>query len=293
MRHDPGAGPRECDGALDHREDSIELLFRTHFSERYGTGAPVTADAAASAARLREVWLTHHRTVDFDRFVADAFASLQYAYNRKYGQWDRVNDLRALYQDSWFAPIAPYTAALPPAATVLGVGVNDGREVRQLFDRELHIDLLDISSEAILKVGDQLGGYPHVRSFVGSFEDWEPACAGYDLFFSLRTLNSTSVDLASCVRKSVTLVRDGGILLYSVSNGYVHLVDGAPRAVKGMFRQETGTIDADRPEEMAREITVLLGTESVTVLDVVEQPSEIYVVAQKKQTDGGQSDGRR
>lgn len=293
MRQDECASVRSPESAPpEHREDSIELLFRSHFARRYGPGVPVTADAAASTLRLREVWSAHRVAADFDQFVEDAFHSLQYAYNRKYGRWDQVNDLRALYRDSWYAKVAPYTTGLAPGATVLGVGVNDGREVRQLFpDRRLRLDLLDISSEAIRQVGTQLDGYPNVRSFVGSFEDWEPGADGYDLFFSLRTLNSTSIDLRSCVRKSVALVRPGGIVLYSVSNGYIAPGGDGPRPVKGMFSYRTGTIDPDRPEELAREITDLLGAEAVSVLDVFEEPTEIFIVAQ--QPGGDPSDDRR
>lgn len=293
MRHDERASVRDPDPAsIEHREDSIELLFRSHFARRYGLGVPVTADAAASTRRLREVWAKERLAVDFDQFVEDAYRSLQHAYNRKYGQWDRVNDLRALYQDSWYATIVPYTSSLAPDATVLGVGVNDGREVRQLFGPHTHLDLLDISSDAIEQVGEQLGGYRNVRTFVGSFEDWQPDSAGYDLFFALRTLNSTSVDLGACVRKSVLLVKDGGTLVYSVSNGYIHVTRGAPRAVRGMFCYETGTIDEDRPGRIAREITELLAAEHACVVDVVEEPTEIYVIARKQQPGGVSFDGR-
>lgn len=278
----------------EHAEDSIELLFQAHFGERYGAGLPVTAAKAGSALRLREVWSRHRPPVGFDEFAEDAFRSLQHAYNRKYGQWDRVNDLRALYPDSWYARVLPVTAALGPAATVLGVGVNDGREVRQLFaDRDLAIDLVDISSEAIRQVATRLGDYRRVRSFVGSFEDWEPAATGYDLFFALRTLNSTSVDHRACVRKSVALVRPGGTLIYSVSNGYVHMRHGAPRPVHGMFSAETGTIDAARPRQLVAEIVDLLRAEGAAVADVAEEPTEIYVVARTHDQPGGGPDGGR
>ncbi|WP_447005931.1 methyltransferase domain-containing protein [Saccharothrix isguenensis] len=294
MEQDEDASAHNHDlASLEHREDSIELLFQTHFSRRYDTGVQVTADKAASALRLHEVWRSHRIDVDFDQFVEDAFLSLQYAYNQKYGQWDQVNDLRALYQDTWYKKIAPFASSLAPEATVLGVGVNDGREVRQLFEnRNLHIDLLDISSEAIRQVAKQLSAYPNVRSFVGSFEDWKPESAEYDLFFSLRTLNSTSIDLQSCVRKSVALVKAGGILIYSVSNGYIHMGDrGEPRAVQGMFSYETGTIDAERPKQIAHEITQLLAAEDAAVIDVSEEPTEIFIVAQKNQSGGVSSDG--
>jgi hypothetical protein len=288
VKQDHGASAHDLDPAPpEHHEDSIELLFQTHFAQRYGAGVPVTADKAASAVRLREVWREHGvgATVDVERFVEDAFLSLQHAYNRKYGQWDKVNDLRALYRDTWHARIAPFTSALPPGARVLGVGANDGREVRQLFgDRDTAIDLLDISSEAIGRLGGQLGEYRNVRGFVGSFEDWTPASTGYDLFFSLRTLNSTSVDRAACVRKSVGLVRGGGTLVYSVSNGYIHEVDGVPQAVRGMFSYETATIDAERPKAIAHEIVDLLSAEDVTVVDVADEPTEIFIIAQKKQS---------
>ncbi len=221
--------------------------------------------------------------VPFDRFARDVFAALQHAYDRKYGVWDNVNDLRTLYPDSWHTNILPYTSSLPLGARILGVGINDGREIRQLVGyRRTRLDLVDLSAKAIDRLVHQLSDYTRIRSFVGTFEDWVPDYDEYDLFFSLRTLNCTAVDRRTCVRKSIELVKPGGTLIYSVANGYVHVDNGVPKALNGMFSYETGTIDVQRPREIANEIRSEVDAAGARVLELAECPTEIFIVATKE-----------
>jgi hypothetical protein len=104
----------------------------------------------------------------------------------------------------------------------------------------------------------------------------------YDVFFSLRTLNCTAVDRRACIRKSIELVRPGGTLIYSVANGYVCVDNGVPKALNGMFSYETGTIDVQRPRQIANEIRSEVDAANAEVLKFVECPTEIFIVAAKE-----------
>lgn len=268
---------------VEHREDSIETLFHERLARKYPLSSQVPVTAAASTKRLRAVWDSCGARIDFARFREDVFAALQYAYDHKYGVWDNVNDLRTLYPNSWHTCILPYMSSLKPGARILGVGINDGREIRQLFDdRHANLDLLDISVKAIGRLAHQLRDYSHVRSFVGTFEDWVPDYEEYDLFFTLRTLNCTAVDRNASIRKSIELVRPGGTLVYSVANGYAYLDNGVLKALNGMYSYETGTIDVQRPREIANEIREQVDLGGARVLKLAEYPTEIFVVAAKE-----------
>jgi SAM-dependent methyltransferase len=266
-----------------HHEDSIETLFRDYLAAAYGPALQVSATAAASSSRLRTLWERQGVPVAFEQLERDVFDALQHAYDRKYGVWDNVNDLRTLYPDSWHTSILPYTRSLGSGARILGVGINDGREIRQLFaSRHAGFDLVDISAKAIGRLIDQLSDYSQIRSFVGTFEDWVSDRDEYDLFFALRTLNCTAVDRMACVRKSIELVRPGGTLIYSVANGYVEVAQGVPQARHGLFSYETGMVDAQRPREIASEIRNAVVAAGANVLDLAERPTEIFIVATKK-----------
>jgi geranylgeranyl reductase family protein len=293
-RDERGAVPNGNIPPVEHHEDSIETLFREHLAQTYGSSLQVPATAAASSQRLRAVWDHCGAPVAYDGFVQDVFAALQHAYDQKYGVWDDVNDLRTLYPDSWYTSILPHTSSLRPGARILGVGINDGREIRQLFDdRRANLDVLDLSAKAIGRLAHQLRGYSHIRSFVGTFEDWVPDYDEYDLFFSLRTLNCTAVDRNACVHKSIELVKPGGTLIYSVANGYVYMDNGVPKALNGMFSYETGTIDVQRPREIANEIRDEVDAAGARVLELAECPTEIFVVAAKERPPRAASDGVR
>jgi hypothetical protein len=279
------AVPYDEISSIEHREESVETLFRDHLAQRYGPSLQVPAAAATSSRRLREAWERYGGPVAFDRFVQDVFAALQHAYDRKYGVWDNVNDLRTLYPDSWHTCILPHTSSLSPSARILGVGINDGREIRQLFgNRCVSLDLVDLSAKAIDRLNRQLSDYSRVRSFVGTFEEWVPDYHEYDLFFSLRTLNCTAVDRRTCVHKSIELVKPGGTLIYSVANGYVYVDNGVPKALNGMFSYETETIDIERPKEIANEICSEVDAAGARVLELVEHPTEVFIVAENERS---------
>lgn len=266
-----------------HREDDVEQLFREGLARKYGGAVDVPAAASTSTATLRAIWNRCPVPVAFDEFVRDAAAALQYAYDRKYGNWDDVNDLRTLFADSWHAAVLPYTSKLPPDATILGVGVNDGREILQLFpDRDAQLDVLDVSGKAIAALARRLETYRCLHSHVGTFEDWRPFFGAYDLCFSLRTLNCTAVDHRACVRKAIDLVRTGGTLLLSVSNGYLSIEEGRPTALKGMYCYETRTVDEHRPWQLAGEIRAEIDAYGARVVDVIDGPAEIFIVAVKE-----------
>jgi Methyltransferase domain len=266
-----------------HREDDVEQLFRERLARKYGWTVEVPAAAAASSHALRTAWRHCQVSVAFEEFARDAAAALQHAYDRKYGVWDDVNDLRALFADSWHSDVLPYLSQLSSDAAILGVGVNDGREIRQLFpDGNTQLDVLDISGKAIAGLARQLGSYRRLRSHVGTFEDWKPFRSAYDLFFSLRMLNCTAVDRRACTRKAINLVKAGGTLLLSVSNGYLSLEEGQPTALKGMYSYETRTVDEHRPWQLADEIRAEIDAAGARVLDVIDGPAEIFIVAAKE-----------
>jgi hypothetical protein len=281
-----GDGGRTVDTSMipaEHREESIETLFRRYFAQSRGSALQMPASTAVSSRRLRAAWKRSGLSVSFDQFAQDASAALRRAYDRKYGVWDDVNDLRSMYRDSWHSAILPYTSSLQPDARILGVGINDGREIRQLFGcPTARFDLVDISAKAIGQLVHRLSDYRRIRSFVGTFEDWIPDHNEYDLFFSLRTLNCTAVDLSTSVGKSIELVKSGGTLIYSVANGYVHLAGGRPKALNGLFSYETGVIDPQRPREVATEIVGEIDSAGATVLKLAECPTEIFIVATKE-----------
>jgi hypothetical protein len=289
-----GAVPHGNPSAIEYREDNIETIFRERLAQTYGPSLQVSAGAAACSQNLRALWDRCSVPVAFDRFAQDVLAALQHAYNQKYGVWDNVNDLRTLFPDSWHTSILPHTSSLRPDARILGVGINDGREVRQLFDnRRANLDLIDISATAIGRLAHQLTNYCRIRSFVGTFEDWISDYDEYDLFFSLRTLHSTAVDRSVFVRKSIELVKPGGILIYSVGDGYLHLDNGVPKALYGMFSYETGTIDAQRPWKIANEIRDELEATGARVFKLAQCPTEIFVVATKERSPRATGHGVR
>lgn len=268
---------------MSHQELSIEALFDEYLAEKYKCKINIKIADVVKHEMPDEALAGNLSHINKEEIAVDVFKALQYAYNKKYGNWDEVNDLRTLYPDRWYASLAPYTCNLPDHARILSVGANDGREILQLFqNKNIALDVLDISSKAISRAQEKLKDYANTRFLVNTFEKCELEASVYDLLVSLRTLNSTAVNIPVCLRKSVQSVKASGMLIYSVANGYVQEVDGKLIPVKGMFSHRDNAIDVDKPKQIARQIVELLEANGMEIVDSIDDISEIFVIARKK-----------
>lgn len=278
------AGPAP---ARPHRELSIVEAFRSRLSGSVGPIDPADLHPrdARSDAALEAAWRRTGRRAGLETFAATVFSALRGAYDDKYGRWDEVNDLRDLYPTTWSAPIRD---RLPRVGvrSALGVGVNDAREVRMLVpDPRVELHLVDVSTRALSAAGTHLHDYDAVRCTNSTFESWDGPAGAFDLFFALRTVNSTSVDVGEFVRKSRRMVRPGGTLVYSVPNGYV--CDEAPGGeVHGMYDPDSGRFDEQRPTALADQVRRILVASGCERPEVVAGPAEIFVLAQASSEEG-------
>lgn len=267
---------------VGYSEPNIELLFRERLAERCGIAPPLTATASLSTSEMRKAWRHISSHMSFDCFAELVAEALSYAYDAKYGRWNDENDLRTIYPESWDENIICYIARLGERVRALGVGVNDGREIRRLFaDKSTCLDVVDMSGEAMERLGVVLGDYVNCRRYVGRFEHWRPTTRSYDIFFSLRTVQCTAVDRRAFVGKAISLVRSGGTLIFSIADGYKCCDGGVARAIRGLYSHDMHRVEGDRSWEIAIEVTQMIIDRRARLVAVLEGATEIFLVAEK------------
>lgn len=228
--------------------------------------------------------------LDFKYNTEDAFIieninnALSYAYNKKYGNWEKVNDIRVLSYDDWCLPILDEIKSIPLDSKLLSIGANDGRELSQLLkDLPLSIELFvnDISNVALEKCKKNLIKY-NPTCINGDFLTINLRNNKYDAILSLRTINSSGIHMEKMLETCISHLAKHGVLILSVSNGYLRVDNkGNKHVLKGMLDYSTNKIDKEKPYQITESIKELLYSKGFNVCSS-ESFSEIFIIAKNE-----------
>ena len=261
-----------------HQELSIAYLFEEYFKEHYPL---IDIQINGEVSLYQNIGLLCKKHDKY--FISKCNDALRFAYDTKYGNWDNVNDLRKFYGKEWCTPVIKYFENISSSHTVVDIGCNDGRELKDILSTnyfKADITLADISTRAIKKLLDSIVDQ-HLEIINQSFLEINFQSNKFDYCISLRTLHCSGIDLDKSISKCYRITKPKGLILLSVSNGYIDELSGQP--VKGMYDYITGLIDEKKPYEIAKRMVNKLKQLKKTNDDVqiIEGNSEIFIVAYK------------
>ncbi len=203
------------------------------------------------------------------------------AFDAKYANYsyERENDARSL-GDEWKNELRDIFRLLHacdyPQRRLIDVGVGNGLEAVGLFDDLAHFTGVDIGTRSIENAKKRL---KLARFAVAEAEDLRDVGTGsQDIYVSLRTYQSAYFDIDSAVREAYRIVRQGGLIVVSVSNGYLGMDRGL---IPGLAFPRSNFVSRDRPFEVAERIRkkfTLLRFEEVGVRTGF---AEIYVYGRR------------
>jgi ubiquinone/menaquinone biosynthesis C-methylase UbiE len=259
-----------------HQELSITDLFESYFQKNY---PEIDLDLYHEIPLYLNIKLLKDK---FGKnFLAKCYKALGYAFDTKYGNWDNVNDLRTLRPSLWYEPIKDYFKDIQPNDELIDIGGNDGHELLHILRGNVNkprITLLDISKTALSRF--QLGQYSNNFELINKpFIKARIQKNFFDYCISLRTLHSTGIDTKENVAKCCMITKPGGLIVISVSNGYIDKLTNEP--VKGMFDYSSGIVDIDKPFAVTQEIVDTITKLKIKNIEVVEGFSEIFIIAFK------------
>ncbi len=202
-----------------------------------------------------------------------------HAFDVKYADLTYDNDTRGL-GDYWQQEVREIMRLLRaddyPQRRVINVGIGNGLEAKGLFDTMPHLTAIDIGPRSLERAKARL---PRAKVVLAEAENLKGVrTASQDIYVSLRTYQSSYFDIMRAVGEAYRVVRQGGLILISIANGFL----GEDSAlIPGLVIPRTNAVNRDRPFEVAERIrrkVTLLRFEEVGVRTGL---AEIYVYGRR------------
>lgn len=173
------------------------------------------------------------------------------AFNKKYGNYDYSQDLRAKYSE-WNQAILQRIKNLHPNLNnveILDVGGNDGSELLQIFKdvQNCKLTVVDLSNEAIKK-GATIS--PNINFHQANMEDDYLIGSSFDICLCLRSIQSRGVFMHAALIQMCKHLKQDGLLIISIPDGY--LEDG--KIKRGLYDHRTKKFLATKPQDLANKV---------------------------------------
>lgn len=260
-------------------EASIKSLVEEFFKSK---GYNLVFDPSLSWDENKKNWLNMIFPCEQSAFNQIAKEARLYAFDKKYGTYSYATDYRSVCEN-WNRIIIDEVTKIVgndlASKKLLAVGANNGSELAIIFENyfsKMFIDVVEISETACIN-GKKL--FPHINFHCASMDEVCLSKNKYDIFMSLRAAYCAGNNLDFIVKKAIDSVKPGGIIIFSISNGYIDVSNGGFKPIKGVYNPENNLCDEN---ETARNIdwmkTAMLsnGCSKVTLVDA---ESEILLIS--------------
>lgn len=253
-------------------EDSIAELINDHLRKK---GIPF---------HYRDN-LTFHENLNFFRGTTNFIISSEEnildqarisAFNQKYGNYDYCEDLRDRFPN-WSRKILNKIQEFKPdlhGATVLNVGGNDGSELQQIFAEypELDFTVVDISDVAIKK-GESESVLKNIHFLQANMEAAYLNGSAFDICLCLRAIQSRGVFTHDAIIQMCKHLKQDGILIISIPNGYKH-DDSVER---GLYDHRSRMFLKTKPQDVAHKVERKMIDYGFTITGIETIDTEIII----------------
>ena len=153
-------------------------------------------------------------------------------------------EARPGYPDELFDDLVALSG-IGPGGRVLEIGCGTGQATGPLARRGYRVLCVELGTNLSAIARDKLAGYPEVRVFTSSFEDWTPEEEPFDLLLSATAFHW--VEPAVRYRKSARVLRDGGFLTLLWNRPDPdRSSDGFAEALRNVHRREAPGLAKER-----------------------------------------------
>lgn len=262
-------------------ESSIKSLVEEFMRDH---GYPIVFDTTKFFDDEVERWTKNLSEPQKQRVVSLAKQAREYAFNQKYGTYNYKNDYRSECSEWHFKFLKKILEYVPRlnGLRILSVGSNNGRELYDIFQdyyNAIAFDVVEISKTAV-ENGKKL--FPKINFICQSMDTFEPKHDYYDIYLNLRVAYCAGNDLNNIVRKAYDSLKINGIIIFSISNGYIDTSNSSRNIVKGIYNPTTrkcSDYEMNRNLEWVRKAILLNGFRNVEIYDV---DSEILLISKKQ-----------
>lgn len=228
---------------------------------------------------IESIPISQHAT--FNQVAKEARS---YAFNKKYGTYSYVTDYRSVCEN-WnhiiVNEIMKCVGTNLASKKVLAVGANNGSELAIIFEKDfqsMFIDVVEISETACLN-GKKL--FPHIDFKCASMDEVNLPEQEYDIFISLRAAYCAGNNLDFIVKKAIHSVKPGGIIVFSISNGYIDVSDGKYTPIKGVYNPENNHCDETETARNINWMKTAMLSNGCSEVKLVDAESEILLISKR------------
>lgn len=262
-------------------ESSIKSLVEEYFKEH---GFSVVFDSS----EFWDVFIEkYHKQIPssqialFDQIATEARS---YAFNKKYGTYSYLTDYRSVCRN-WnhiiLDEIQKILGKNLSSKKVLALGANNGSELAIIFEdffKSMDFDVVEISETAC---SSGMSLYPHINFVCASMDEVELTENEFDVFISLRAAYCAGNNLDFIVNKAIHSVKPGGVILFSISNGYIDISDGRYTSIKGLYNPENQHCDETETERNINWMKSAMLANGCSEVSLVDAESEILLISKR------------
>lgn len=260
-------------------EASIRSLVEEAFRDN---GYYVDFDPTESWNTNMERWSSIIPVSELGIFKQIAQKVRAYAFDRKYGTYSYATDYRSVC-NNWnhiiLDEIKKSIGSNLSGKKAIAVGANNGSELAIIFEEnfnDMSFKVVEISETACLN-GQKL--YPNIEFECASMDEVELSTDEYDIFMSLRAAYCAGNNLDSIVKKAVNSVKPGGIIIFSISNGYIDVSDGLNIPIKGVYNPENKHCDETETNRNINWMRNAMLSNGCSNIMLVDAESEILLIS--------------
>lgn len=201
------------------------------------------------------------------------------AFDRKYAAYTYERDVRGR-SHAWRSHLLEILSRLGVQTLrglrVLDVGISNGLEGEGLLEDIEELTIVDVASTSLDSARKRL---PRARPFQADAEDLRPINAGsHDVYLSMRTYQSSYLDMTRATREAYRVLRPGGLFVASIANGFMGDDD---ELIPGLVLPRTSIVDRDRPFELVERVRRQLSRLRFADIGVLSSEGEIFVFGRR------------
>jgi len=201
------------------------------------------------------------------------------AFDKKYGSLDYSNDARGVLA-GWQEDVRSVFRVLKAPdflkRRIVNVGIGNGHEADGLWDNAEHLTIIDAAARSLEAAGRRLPSAMCFRNDAEALTDIDDG--SQDVYVSLRAFQSTYFGDRQAVREAYRVVRQGGLVVISIANGFVG--EGGS-VVPGLVLPGTNISDRDRPFALADRVRRHLELLRFEEIGVRSGLTEVFVYGRK------------
>lgn len=164
---------------------------------------------------------------------------------------------------------------------VLALGANNGSELAIIFEdffKLMNFEVVEIS-KAACSAGKSL--YPNINFVCASMDEINLPENEFDIFISLRAAYCAGNNLDFIVNKAIHSVKPGGVIIFSISNGYIDVSDGKYNPIKGVYNPENKHCDETETERNINWMKTAMLSNGCLEVFLIDAESEILLISRR------------